>query len=361
MQTKEELERILKMVYKMNQLSNDINDYSKKRKVERVLEVHEMLQQPNSWEDMRNQILNSRNNIKEFDQKIETLPDTDFTARIRHSILGFVLGDCLGVPYEFQKKGSFKFKPFTGYGTFHQPPGTWSDDTALTLAMLDAIVDGEYDETAHKNNLKRFMEGCYFPDGVCFDVGNATRRAINSDFTVSTDSEFGNGGLLRIWTFAALSLQKEWTDEKERQMMRQANGLTHSTQELYMICCELYFGLLKSFYRADSDLESYRLWYGEISQRADFKQYETIQGHICNAIANVMDTFFKFPEYDDVMEPMCHIIEKGDDTDSNAALLGALLGAKQEIPIKYLCEIRGIEKAEVAAIEIKRCRKIKKN
>ena len=113
-----------------------------------------------------------------------------------------------------------------------------------------------------------------------------------------------------------------------------------------MTCCEFYFGLLKTLYRADSDLECYRLWYGELSQRADFKQYETTQGHICNTLANVMDTFFKFPEYDDVMEPMRHIIEKGDDTDSNAALLGALLGAKREIPVKYLCKIRMIEKID---------------
>jgi len=284
--------------------------------------------------------------------------DSKIFHRFRHSLFGFVLGDCLGVPYEFQKQGTFKFKPFAGYGTFHQPPGTWSDDTALTLAMLDAIVDGDYNETAHRNNLKRFMNGEYFPDGVCFDVGNATCRAINSNFTLSMDNSFGNGGLLRIWTLAALSLQNEWTDEKERQMMRQTNGLTHSTQELYMTCCELYFGLLKTLYRADSDLEHYRLWYGEISQRDDFKQFETTQGHICNAIANVMDTFFKFSEYDDVMEPMCHIIEKGDDTDSNAALLGALLGAKREIHEKYLYRIRNFEKIEVAALELKICRKI---
>ena len=59
-----------------------------------------------------------------------------------------------------------------------------------------------------------------------------------------------------------------------------------------------------------------------------------------------MDTFFKFLEYYDVMEPMHHIIEKGYDTDSNAALLGALLGAKREIPEKYLKKIRGIERIE---------------
>ena len=268
------------------------------------------------------------------------------STRIRHSLFGFALGDCLGVPYEFKRPGTFKFKPFAGYGTHSQPSGTWSDDTALTFAMLDAISGGEYDETAHRNNLKRFLKGEYFPDGFCFDVGNATHRAIQSDFTVPTNDAFGNGGLLRIWTLVAISLQHEWSAEKERQVMRQANGLTHSTQELYMTCCEFYSDLLKSLYRADNDVERYRQWFDELSSKPDFKRYETTEGHIFNAIANVMDTFFKFPEYDDIMEPMRHIIEKGYDTDSNAALLGALLGAKQAIPKKYLKKIRGIERLD---------------
>ena len=209
--------------------------------------------------------------------------------------------------------------------------------------MLDSISGGEYSETAHRNNLKHLLKGEYFPDGNCFDVGNATARAIQSNFTVPTDDAFGNGGLLRIWTLAAISLQQEWSAEQERHIMRQANGLTHSTSERYMTCCELYCGLLKSLYRADNDLERYRIWYGELSQTDGFKHYKTTEGHIFNAIANVMDTFFKFPQYNDIMEPMRHIIEKGYDTDSNAALLGALLGAKQSIPQKYLKKIRKIE------------------
>ena len=272
--------------------------------------------------------------------------DSNFNTRIRHSLFGFVLGDCLGVPYEFNPPGKFKFKPFAGNGRHDMPSGTWSDDTALTLAFLNSIVDGEYDETKHKNNLKRFMKGEYFPDGRCYDVGIATGRAINSDFALSMDDSFGNGGLLRIWTLVAFSLLNEWTAQKEREIMLKALALTHSTKELYVACCELYFGLLRSLYRGEKDLERHRLWYEEISELPDFEAFKDKEGHICNAIYNVFDTFFKFPEYDDVMIPMRHIIEKGFDTDSNAALLGALLGAKQAIPTNYLKKIRGIERID---------------
>jgi len=65
----------------------------------------------------------------------KTASEMDFMSRVRHSIFGFILGDCLGVPYEFQRPGTFKFKPFAGNGSHNQPPGTWSDDTALMLVI----------------------------------------------------------------------------------------------------------------------------------------------------------------------------------------------------------------------------------
>jgi len=57
--TKEGLEEILKIVDETN-LSTHLTDYHKMRRREGVLAVHEMLQQPCTSEDMRNQILRSR-------------------------------------------------------------------------------------------------------------------------------------------------------------------------------------------------------------------------------------------------------------------------------------------------------------
>ena len=46
-----------------------------------------------------------------------------------HSVIySGIIGDALGVPCEFCKRGAFKAKTMTGYGTYNQPPGTWSDD-----------------------------------------------------------------------------------------------------------------------------------------------------------------------------------------------------------------------------------------
>lgn len=57
-----------------------------------------------------------------------------------NGIMGLVVGDALGVPVEFRKRDTFIVTDMTGYGTCNQPPGTWSDDSSLTLATLDSMV-----------------------------------------------------------------------------------------------------------------------------------------------------------------------------------------------------------------------------
>ena len=48
---------------------------------------------------------------------------------LRNAVYGAVIGDALGVPYEFKKRGTFTCSGMIGYGTHHQPAGTWSDDS----------------------------------------------------------------------------------------------------------------------------------------------------------------------------------------------------------------------------------------
>lgn len=54
-------------------------------------------------------------------------------------VIGFAAGDALGVPVEFATRGQLQNQPIKemiGYGNHWQVPGTWSDDTSLTVARL---------------------------------------------------------------------------------------------------------------------------------------------------------------------------------------------------------------------------------
>ena len=60
-------------------------------------------------------------------------------SKLHDAILGLAIGDALGVPYEFEKRGTFLCTEMVGYGTHNQPEGTWSDDTSMVLATLDSL------------------------------------------------------------------------------------------------------------------------------------------------------------------------------------------------------------------------------
>ncbi|MDE5908340.1 MAG: ADP-ribosylglycohydrolase family protein [Lachnospiraceae bacterium] len=60
-------------------------------------------------------------------------------------LFGFCVRDALGVPVEFSTREERKrdlIKEMRAYGTYHQPFGTWSDDTALMICLVDAINRG---------------------------------------------------------------------------------------------------------------------------------------------------------------------------------------------------------------------------
>ena len=64
---------------------------------------------------------------------------------VKGAILGVVVGDALGVPVEFMSREELTACPVTGmreYGTHDQPAGTWSDDSSMTLCLMESLTHG---------------------------------------------------------------------------------------------------------------------------------------------------------------------------------------------------------------------------
>src|SRR5450432_1002099 len=76
-----------------------------------------------------------------------------FEDRLRGGIYGLLIGDALGVPYEFHDAGDLppdiEMEPPDWFQRAHRgvPPGTWSDDGAQALALLASLLehDGQLD------------------------------------------------------------------------------------------------------------------------------------------------------------------------------------------------------------------------
>ena len=59
-----------------------------------------------------------------------------------NGVMGVVVGDALGCPVQFESRREVAGHPVTGmrgYGTFNLPEGSWTDDSSLTIALLESI------------------------------------------------------------------------------------------------------------------------------------------------------------------------------------------------------------------------------
>ena len=101
--------------------------------------------------------------------------------QLRGGVIGLLIGDALGVPYEFHRPGDLpprdqiEMKPPRDFRRSHAgvPAGTWSDDGAQALCLLASLLDCDrFDPDDFGGRLVRwFKDGYLAVDGEVFDVG----------------------------------------------------------------------------------------------------------------------------------------------------------------------------------------------
>ncbi|KAL4924705.1 ADP-ribosylglycohydrolase family protein [Aspergillus undulatus] len=103
-------------------------------------------------------------------------------SRIKGSVFGVAVVDALGAPVEFQPRGSFD--PVTDFqhnANFSLVPGTWTDDTSLTLCLAKAHIDSKgtfVAQSAIRNYINWYDHGYLSATDYCFDIGSATAKAL---------------------------------------------------------------------------------------------------------------------------------------------------------------------------------------
>lgn len=105
----------------------------------------------------------------------------EITNKVQDAILGVIVGDVLGVPFEFKSRQEMSLHPATdmiGYGTHNQPSGTWSDDGSLTMCLLESLTKGYDLEDISRNFIAWRDQGFWSAIGNVFDIGITTSRLI---------------------------------------------------------------------------------------------------------------------------------------------------------------------------------------
>lgn len=151
-------------------------------------------------------------------------------------LLGVAIGDALGVPYEFLSRLEMKQDPATGMkgmGTHKVPAGTWSDDSSLTFCLAESLVKGFYPRDIADKFISWLRNGYWSATGEVFDVGIATKAAIELieqgiDLEISGGSDEysnGNGSLMRI--LPLLFLLNDKPTEVRFELTMKVSSITH--------------------------------------------------------------------------------------------------------------------------------------
>ena len=172
----------------------------------------------------------------------------------KSGIMGVVVGDALGCPVQFESRETVAGHPVTGmrgFGTFNLPAGSWTDDSALTLALMDSIRrTGGIDYTDIMDNFLKWLDkGAYTPYGYAYDIGKGTMRAIHKyKYTHNAlhaggtgENDNGNGSLMRIMPAVLYCCEHALPPGEAVDIVHKVGSLTHAHIRANIACGLYYF------------------------------------------------------------------------------------------------------------------------
>ena len=295
------------------------------------------------------------------------------SSKILAGLIGVCVGDALGVPVEFTSRVERLKSPvetMRGYGTYNQPPGTWSDDSSLTFCLAESLCSG-FSIDAIASSFCRWLNEAYWtPHGEVFDIGNTTYDALERlqqgfpPVKAGGTDEYsnGNGSLMRILPLAYYHKTLDFPKLIER--VHQVSCITHAHLRS-QIACGIYISiavcLLQRMAPADAYLQGiqnaqkiyiqplyasekhhfYRVNRGEIASLPIDDIRST--GYVIDTLEAALWCFLNSSSYS---EAVLKAVNLGEDADTTPAVTGGLAGiyyGVENIPEEWMNQIARIE------------------
>lgn len=305
----------------------------------------------------------------------------DLEHRMMGGLMGMLIGDSLGVPYEFHSPDEIpepeliEMTPPPGFARAHAgvPAGTWSDDGAQALCLLDSLLRCDaLDLQDFGDSLLRWHnQGYMTPDGRVFDCGVQTHMALarllsgalpeNAGGNGERDN--GNGSLMRVLPLAL------WHRGTDAELVRDAHTqslVTHGHVRS-QVCCALYClwarellvnarntkldwrdiaeKKLLAIYSNMDGAEAFPAEYAhELQQILGYGIFREPQGtgYVVDSLWSARHAL-RAGSYEEVVRSA---IRYGHDTDTTACIAGGLAGIRfgvDRIPSRWKAALRGKE------------------
>lgn len=243
--------------------------------------------------------------------------------KIAGAIYGFAIGDAMGATTEFLTseqvvKHYGKVTDIIGGGWLNLEPGEVTDDTQMTMCVMDALM-------SFPDNAKRFKRRCSnnfvkWYKSEPKDIGNQCLKAI--DFYLMrglenerNESALGNGSLMRAMPCAILD---------KYEFNRLQGSLTHKSSK-----CDL---LIDSYTKIMQD------YINDNPQENKVKSLKMPSGYVVNTFLNSLYWSGK----KSFEEAIIGAVNDGGDADTIAAITGSIAGAKfgfENIPQRWIDQL----------------------
>lgn len=281
-----------------------------------------------------------------------------FFQRVEGSVLGFAVGDALGVPAEFMSRDDLLVDPVKGMrggGAHEQPAGTWSDDTSMTLCVMDSLIEKGID---YADQMQRFSDWLWSANNTAheevFDVGGTTKSAIFKfvkgmpplQCGETADYTCGNGSLMRILPIALYLVGQYGTcnmDDRAAEIIHRASKCTHAHIRCQMACgiyCAVVFQLCAGGQLTNAVNHAIRLVLSYYKKKPEFTEvyheFETLKnieswnesqisssGYVLDTLQAALWCLLNTSSY---AECVLKAVNLGEDTDTTAAVAGGLAG-----------------------------------
>lgn len=290
--------------------------------------------------------------------------------KINGALFGFAVGDALGVPVEFKSRDYLKNAPveeMIGYGTWNQPPGTWSDDSSLAFCLAESLTKGFNLEDIAANFILWKQKGFWGAHNEVFDIGNATYAAISRLSRGvkpilaggMTEGDNGNGSLMRI--LPLLFYIRDMKIEDRYEKVLEVSSLTHAHFRS-VFACFIYLEFALEILKGKQKEEVYTDVQENVTAFVDKQGFAIKEVQLFNRILN--ERIYEQPEINihsggyvlqtleaslwclfnsrSYKEAVLKAVNLGADTDTTACVTGGLAGLLyryDNIPQSWLKEL----------------------
>lgn len=258
--------------------------------------------------------------------------------------LGFACGDALGATVEFMSPKQIQkrygvHRDIIGGGWLTLEPGQVTDDTQMSLAVGQAIIDHRgWNIQAVADNFVAWMAS----DPL--DIGNTCRRGITRYrdsgelFGLPRDDDAGNGACMRNLPVVLATLNRP---DNFNEWSLQQSHITHNHP--LSDAATLTLGRIVNHLINGQDIDACKQKAERlISQYGEFA-YSPYPGkasaYIVDTVQTVLHYFFSTDSFESCL---IATVNQGADADTTGALAGMLAGAKygvEQIPERWLARL----------------------